>query len=367
MRFPVLCALALGAVVGPLTAQVETRISIQSGDTSIAIQRGDQTSCRVTVNGRSLAETEAERICDSRAGRLNWSTTWAPFAADTARAMPFAMRGAPSINLFRSLDSLIRPRAVLGITVDTRSRDSDRFGAYVAGVTPSGPADHAGLQAGDIIVSLGGTSLASGATRRAVGADESRPYVRLIERMASVDVGKPIQVEYRRGDATRSISVTPESGDQLMALGFPQGLTWGDSSTDGEYAPFFSTEPGRGFIHLPRPDGHPSDRFIPPALTIRTVPGLAAFSSALGNTELAPMNEKLGRYFGTGRGVLIIDTESDNPLGLEAGDVVRAIDGRAIRNPGELGRVIRSYTSGDRITIDITRDRKDQTLHAQLP
>ena len=42
----------------------------------------------------------------------------------------------------------------------------------------------------------------------------------------------------------------------------------------------------------------------------------------IANLELAPMNEKLGSYFGTSRGVLVISAPEEQNLGLIPGDVM---------------------------------------------
>lgn len=359
MRYPVLYTLALAVVALPVAgqAQVDRKLSVVTGDTTITIEHGNRNSCTVVVGTRTLSDAAAEPICARQDHLITWKFSQFPSFTDTTfTRLPLALRSMASQPAWRMLDrmdSASMRRPVLGITVDTRSRDSDRYGAYVAGVTPSGPADKAGLQSGDILTGIGGTSLASGATKRAVGADESRPYVRLIERMDQVEVGKPIQVEYRRGDANRTTRITPQTEDQLFAFGFaaPNRGAF-DSTARG----FFSTTPGvtRNFALALTPD-------MVDGVPVRVSIGV------LGNTELAPMNPKLGRYFGVDRGVLIVDTDSRNTLGFEPGDVVRTIDGRDIRNPAELGRVLRSYTSGDQITIGITRDQKEQTLNPHLP
>lgn len=377
------CSLILGVVALPLSAQANQKISILSNDTSVTIERGDRNSCRVEVNGRALAERDAKSICETRQRSITWSNgpAWAlgEKYSSTVRGMPFLMRDSAMVleglarsrsamarelaqsqlmSLFGGFDSLATARPIIGVTVDTRARDTDRYGAYIVAVTPSGPADKAGLRSGDIISRVAGRSVTSGATRRSVSSDESRPYVRLIEVMATLDAGKEISLEYRRGDASLSTKVTPRDDDQVFAIStarpfndatdFLRRSMSGDSMTSSTY---FSDGSSLPAVIMPRQ---------------RSSFGYS-FSNVLGSTELAPMNEKLGRYFGTESGVLIIDTDSGNALGLQPGDVVQSIDGRSIENPNELGRVLRSYESGDRISIGLVRNKKKQTVSARLP
>ena len=50
--------------------------------------------------------------------------------------------------------------------------------------------------------------------------------------------------------------------------------------------------------------------------------------------SLVTLNPQLGRYFNTEAGALVTEADEDNPLGLEGGDVVLAIDGRTIDSAG---------------------------------
>lgn len=112
------------------------------------------------------------------------------------------------------------------------------------------------------------------------------------------------------------------------------------------------------------PDGIASGSF---ALAPRGDGFSFSFGSVLGDTELAAMNPGLASYFGTSSGVLIVKTGEKNPLGLRSGDVVLSVDRREIRSPSELGRVLRSYESGDRVAIEVMRDKQKQTVSARLP
>src|SRR6185437_8838594 len=89
-----------------------------------------------------------------------------------------ATRGMMIEPLIASIRERLRqPR--MGIMVDTRSRDTDKWGAYVTSVTPGGPADRAGILSGDIIMRIAGKSLTERSAKN-VSDDESSPGVRLI-------------------------------------------------------------------------------------------------------------------------------------------------------------------------------------------
>ncbi len=82
--------------------------------------------------------------------------------------------------------------------------------------------------------------------------------------------------------------------------------------------------------------------------------------------ELAPLNSDLGQYFGTEEGVLVVSAPKDAKLGLKGGDVVMAVDGRKPTGPSHLMRILRSYDKGETFKMDILRNKKRETVNAQL-
>lgn len=253
-----------------------------------------------------------------------------------------------------------RPR--LGVTVDINPRESDKYGAYVTAVTPGGPAAKAGIKSGDIITRLAGKSLtAADSVRR--GADQSVPGMRLIEMASRLEAGKAVELEYRRGNDTKKVSVTPAElqdedivwveGSPAIARGVvtPDGRMTATSRAGVAMSPTFTS---RGFAY-PGPGQTGNFAFT------------TAFDYPLGDLELAPLNEKLGAYFGTTEGVLVIDVPEKDNLGLVPGDVVTAIDGRKVNNPNQLMRVLRTYDKSEEFKIQVTRQKRQETLTAKLP
>ena len=89
------------------------------------------------------------------------------------------------------------------------------------------------------------------------------------------------------------------------------------------------------------------------------------FGGELAELELAPMNPDLGQYFGTSDGILVISAPKGSPLGLKAGDVVLAVDGRKPSSPSHLLRILRSYDGEESFKIDVLRNRKRESLTAK--
>src|SRR6266540_3324433 len=99
-------------------------------------------------------------------------------------------------------------RGRIGVVVKTTPDDADdKLGARIEAVTPGGPADKAGLKAGDIITRFKGTVLGGVAAEH---DEDSGPGMKLIELARELDPGDTVQVEYRRGTATSKATLVAE-------------------------------------------------------------------------------------------------------------------------------------------------------------
>jgi len=408
MRTTLFTALALGTALSPLGAQVQQKVTILSNDTLVTIERGDKLSCAVKVGDRTLSESAAKPICDRKQDnvvffgdvdgqmlRLNdlrdkLQTMHFPTESlmrlnreqlDLARklqaqslaltkegsALALRSRVAPSVTFGNVWSNVGEDRGYIGVTIDPRPRDTDRWGAYVQAVTPNYPADKAGLKAGDVIMSIDGQSLTKGPTSRTATDDESFAWIRLSEIVGKLEPGKTVDLTYRRDGKEQKTRITPVADTRWMVATTEPG---------GAISRFFS-EPTRvpGVMVAPRaPDA-------PEVTTWGLGPEGRAFSAfsngnggsfaftfggALADLELAPMNPGLGEYFGTSRGVLVVDAPDNGGLGLKPGDVVTAVDGRSVDTPGELIRVLRTYDNDKQFTMTITRKKQQQAISTTM-
>lgn len=265
-----------------------------------------------------------------------------------------------------------RPR--IGITIDPGARPTDRYGAYVTAVTPGGPADKAGLRAGDIIVRLAGKTLTSNDDGERRPAEQSAPGLRLIEMIAKLEAGKPVQLTYRRDGDTRTTRVTPIDDESTfdVTVATPMGprsatvpgtfqRIWrdGEGGTGGSIALSMPTETSVPGSYRMFADAVPAAR--------SNLAFVSAFGGPLANLELASVNEKLGSYFGTTEGVLVIDVPEKDNMGLMPGDVITAIDGRKVSSPSQFMRVLRTYEKNEEFKLQVMRQKRQESISAKLP
>jgi C-terminal processing protease CtpA/Prc len=88
---------------------------------------------------------------------------------------------------------------------------------------------------------------------------------------------------------------------------------------------------------------------------------------AWGGIELVSLNPDLGDYFGTREGVLVVRASEDSTLPLKGGDVILAIGGRKPTSPMHAMRILRSYETGETVSIEVLRKQKRTTLSWKVP
>jgi S1-C subfamily serine protease len=219
-----------------------------------------------------------------------------------------------------------RPR--LGILVESRfEADGEHVGAVIMAVTPGGPADEAGLEAGDVITAVDGVELAE---------QHGRPHDALIREMLRFQDGDAVTIDYLRDGTAGSTTV------HLRALEIDE------------------------FVFEPR-----LERLLEPDVRLyggHSGPAMSwYFPHGWLDMELVSLNAELGEYFGTDDGVLVIRGPDNDELGLEGGDVIVSIDGRSVTSPTQAMRILRSYEPEESMEIEIYRHGRRETIAASVP
>jgi hypothetical protein len=223
-------------------------------------------------------------------------------------------------------------RARIGVLVNTMANtDTDKLGAKIDGVTPGGPAEQAGLKAGDVITRFNGTSLAGVS---AEDADESGPGHKLIELVGELDPGDTVRVDYRRGSDTKTATIVTDEQSMMFGEG-----------------------PSMARVELP-------DRA--PMALMQNEFGFC-FGDAWCDLDLVTLSPELGEYFGAREGILVVKAPGDSALPLKGGDVILSIGGRKPTSPAHAMRILRSYDVGETVSLEIMRHERRQAVTWTVP
>ena len=236
------------------------------------------------------------------------------------------------------------PRALLGISVDTRAQN--KGGAVVGEVSPGGAAAEAGIKAGDVITSIGGKDL----------TQEPDPGRALVDTMRQAEPNLKLQIDVLRDGRKQSFDVTPRPAPQPLTLQLGQLNPPGDGANGNFY--LRQQAPGS-----PGAPGAPGERRI----EIRTLGEAPEDGTRFAGMEFATLSEKLGSYFGVKSGVLVVRAGGNAAFKLQDGDVILAIDGREPTSAQHAGRILRSYGDGEKLKLRVQRDRKAQDIEITMP
>lgn len=236
----------------------------------------------------------------------------------------------------------------LGVSVkDLDPAVRGKSGAIVEDVREGSAAEKAGIRKGDVIAEFDG--------------ERVRGVRHLTRLVSETPEGRPVTAVVERDGKRLDLTVTPESGE--MALGGRD---------------FELVVPHMRFEHLPGIEKElrrELERSLPREGTwsFHGRPD-EAFSFGMNErgrlgVSVLPLEGQLAEYFGTSKGVLVNSVEKDSPAakaGLKAGDVVTAVNGKAVGEPSELIEAVREAGDGVTLSIDIVRDRKPQSVKAEL-
>ena len=214
--------------------------------------------------------------------------------------------------------------AMLGINIGGEQSKAD--GVEVMSVSPSGPAEAAGLRKGDVITAIDGKPL-----RKA--PESQQPGRQLVDHLRSIEPGKAVKIDYLRDGKKLSTTVTTVAAEppmmRIVREHFPR-LEGMDLPIDLEG---WIGGPGRGFRPL----------------------------------ELVPVTPKLGQYFGTDKGLLVVRAPAAEASKIEEGDVILTIGGRTPDSPRHAFRILGSYQPNEQVKVEVLRQRKRLTLEMQVP
>lgn len=219
--------------------------------------------------------------------------------AEAAREVAEAIREAELRGHFELVERYRHgDRAFLGVLIS----EQGEHGITVAGLSPEGGAEKAGVVEDDVIVAINGESL--------VGDDE--PVDVLHEILEDLSPGDAVELVVLRDDETIPLEVVttaPVSDFRMAARRL--GRIGRDFDRDFDFD-WRERRPAR--------------------LDRRERDGL----------RLADIGEDLGDYFGVDAGVLVLDTPAKS--GFMPGDILKRIDGAAVSSAADGHRLLRRLT-----------------------
>jgi len=259
----------------------------------------------------------------------------APVAAPRAQGRDTILRaievgGGPRIGASVSVDNAIdNKEAKAGVSIDT--------------VEPGGPADKAGMKAGDAVTEFDGERVRS-----------VRQFLRLVQETTP---GRSVPVVLSRAGQRVTVNVTPERA----SFGDDFGMRYLD-------APLAR-------LAIPAPPSPPTPPASPRAPRPPTIaPAMPFDLFTRGRTGrlgivTEDLDTQLAEYFGVKEGVLVKSVADDSvaaKAGLKAGDVITSINTRKVYDTSDIMRALDRIESDGEFTVDVTRDKKPQTLKGKL-
>src|SRR4249919_1595359 len=243
---------------------------------------------------------------------------------------------------------VIEQRMVLKPVIGVVLAPDAQGGVRIAGVTPDSGAAKAGLKAGDRITSVNGTAVLG--TTSALRIDNARTL------LADIEDGKAVRIGYARNGRNATANVVPRMEPETVVL---RGADPGEGGADIHLVEVPGTAPGlqQEIIRIgPRGDCKGSNCRLP----------MLGEAFRWNGLNLASVDPKLGRYFGTDRGVLVLSAGPDLS-GLQPGDVIQKIDGRAVASPRDAMDALRDKPDNAMALVEYLRDRKVASTRVKVP
>lgn len=286
--------------------------------------------CAPAIAQESVAPEERESQIRQHETEARMAEAEQRLAEAARQVADLSLAQLPRVEHLERIIRAGRGGPMLGVSISASEEGGPVEGVAIMSVSPGGAAEEAGLRSGDIITSVNGETLTAENSQEA--------NTRLLHFMEGVEEGDTLAIEYLRAGKSASANVTPRPMDSnVFAFRF-----------DGED---FSMPNA----HL-APHVREFNNFI-----------WRSGGDGFGAMELAPLSERLGSYFGTDEGLLVVSAPGNEDLQLEDGDVILSIDGRKPTSVAHAMRILGSYESGEQLQIEIMRDKRKRTIKLEIP
>lgn len=207
-------------------------------------------------------------------------------------------------------------RPLIGILVGDQTED----GIVVAGVTPGGGAEEAGLQAEDVVIAINEATLTG----------QRRPMTVLHRVLDAVDPGDSVVVTVDRDGQTQTFDVVTTPGHDIVTLAQPLSAPTMIENIRRLWAPRWSEH-------------------VPPGQ------GSASWFGSSSDLRLVDIGADLGDYFGVDAGVLVLNVPGKSDL--KPGDILRRVDGADVASSAEAYRLLAGAPEKD-VPVEVRRKNR---------
>jgi serine protease Do len=202
-------------------------------------------------------------------------------------------------------------------------------GVEVTMVDQDAPAGKAGIKEHDVILTMNGTAIESGAQLRRM--IHEMPPGRIVTFGLSRD-GQPVSVKVQLADKGKEFALAGHNMDNF---------------------------------HVHVPEIHIPDIDIP------SINMVMVTSSARSGLMVENITPQLGEFFGVknGNGVLVRSVEKGSraeKAGFHAGDVIVKVDDQPVHDTSDFMHAVKSR-NGTAVSVGVVRDKKEQNLNLTLP
>ena len=202
-------------------------------------------------------------------------------------------------------------------------------GVEITMVDQDAPAGKAGLKEHDVILTMNGTTVESGAQLRRM--IHETPAGRIVAFGISRD-GQPMTVKVQLADRKKEYAYGPKMKD----------------------------------FHFEMPDIH-----VMPDVDIPSINMVVVTTSARSGLMVENITPQLGEFFGVknGNGVLVRSVEKGSraeKAGFRAGDVIVKVNDQTVHDTSDFTHAVKSR-NGNTVNVGVVRDKKEQNLSLQLP
>jgi hypothetical protein len=321
----------------------------------------------------------AEAAAEAEAARAELRAAREELRALTRRIAELSVRAgaseAPRAMAFRYLSN--PDRAMIGVVLGESSGKSG--GVALAAVTPGGPADKAGLRAGDRVVAINGKPVAGG--DGAVRAAQAL--------IGELKAGDAVRLAIERDGKRQELTATAERRESWDWPSFAEGFAplppdfernvqvivergMADAENARELA-----EEARALAQEHAGEARAHHRSAAEAQVLAR----EAQMSALGelrriviskgggffDLRLADINPALGKYFGASEGVLVLDKDPASLAPIQPGDVILSIGGERTESSRDVMRALAARAEQPAVNVEVMRERKRQVLVVDVP